>query len=37
MGQSLLRAHLALCPAPPLAPMSHADMAALTWTPDDAA
>ena len=36
IGLALLRAHLALCPAPPLVEVTAADLAALAWKPDAA-
>jgi hypothetical protein len=37
IGLTMLRAHLSLCEAAPCAEVTPADMAAMAWTPDDAA
>jgi hypothetical protein len=35
LGLGLLKAHIAICPAPAVREVTPEDMAALAWTPDD--
>jgi hypothetical protein len=37
LGLALLTSHLATCPAPALGEITPEDLAALAWTPEDAA
>jgi hypothetical protein len=36
-GRALYEAHMALCPAGPLVEVTAEDLAAIAWTPEDAA